>query len=514
MNREVLCRRNPFSQKSSTTKSNKMNHHGHSNNGRRTLESFFESSTREVLSARISWNSVLRRRQGGRLHCYGALRLVFFIVCLTILTTTTNGLEKASEDLYKLLGVSRKATTKEIKRAYRRKALESHPDKNTDVSKEEAAEAFQKVVHAFEVLSDENTRRIYDRTGKTNGATSTNSGGGGGYGFSGGFQFTWTYSSHGGGRRYQQQYRRPKLKDRFDVQEAQSRVLHVVSLEQLKTIILDDDNTQEDVLERNLLICFTTPKLEEHVNDEMVYPYPFAAKSAQGIWWEDLLQTSMVRYHRENELTRFFDIPHGDTLEKPVFLFGKRGDPFVASSFNRLETNDRKEFEDWMWTQIKVEVVFVNKHPHPVEIYWLHGNTGRQPIILQPDERHYHFTHLSHEFWVRDARTDTRKDSPGRWKLADNTCLTKWKILNDEQQQELIVHPKVCYDLSGHCGFWHSRGECHKNPNFMAEVCQLTCKLCSEEDNEKLLKEETTGSEESDQHQQQREENDKGKDEL
>jgi hypothetical protein len=38
--------------------------------------------------------------------------------------------------------------------------------------------------------------------------------------------------------------------------------------------------------------------------DKMVYPWPFAAMSAQGIWWEDLLQTTVVRYHKSNDLTK------------------------------------------------------------------------------------------------------------------------------------------------------------------------------------------------------------------
>ena len=49
-----------------------------------------------------------------------------------------------------------------------------------------------------------------------------------------------------------------------------------------------------------------------------------------------------------------------------------------------------------------------------------------------------------------------------------------------------MIEPKVCFDLSGHCGFWNSRRECEKNPRFMGEVCRKTCELCTEADDEKL----------------------------
>ena len=62
---------------------------------------------------------------------------------------------EAEEDLYKILGLQKNASTKEIKSAYRRKAMDTHPDKRgKDVSAEEAAEAFRRVVHAFEVPAE------------------------------------------------------------------------------------------------------------------------------------------------------------------------------------------------------------------------------------------------------------------------------------------------------------------------------------------------------------------------
>lgn len=69
----------------------------------------------------------------------------------------------AKRDYYEVLGVSKSADAKELKKAYRKIAMKYHPDKNPD--NKEAEEKFKEAAEAYEVLSDADKKARYDRFG-------------------------------------------------------------------------------------------------------------------------------------------------------------------------------------------------------------------------------------------------------------------------------------------------------------------------------------------------------------
>src|SRR5277367_5054423 len=67
-------------------------------------------------------------------------------------------------DFYDVLGVARDASAEQIKSAYRKAALQWHPDRNANKSPE-AEENFRQASEAYAVLSDPQKRSLYDRFG-------------------------------------------------------------------------------------------------------------------------------------------------------------------------------------------------------------------------------------------------------------------------------------------------------------------------------------------------------------
>ena len=69
----------------------------------------------------------------------------------------------AQRDYYEVLGVSRTATSEELKKAYKKLAAKFHPDRNP--GDDEAVQKFKEASEAFDVLNDPDKRARYDRFG-------------------------------------------------------------------------------------------------------------------------------------------------------------------------------------------------------------------------------------------------------------------------------------------------------------------------------------------------------------
>lgn len=94
-------------------------------------------------------------------------------------------------DYYEVLGVSKSASTEEFKRAYRKLALEWHPDRNKAAG---ANEKFKEINEAYAILSDPKKKETYDQFGHAAFSREAGSGFAGQQG-----PFTYTYSTGGGG---------------------------------------------------------------------------------------------------------------------------------------------------------------------------------------------------------------------------------------------------------------------------------------------------------------------------
>lgn len=90
----------------------------------------------------------------------------------------------SKRDLYEVLGVPRGASKEEIKKAYRKLAMQHHPDKNEGNKESEAM--FKEASHAADILLDDQKRKVYDHTGN-DGSQGGGAGGFQGGGFSGDF---------------------------------------------------------------------------------------------------------------------------------------------------------------------------------------------------------------------------------------------------------------------------------------------------------------------------------------
>ncbi|MBG2876785.1 molecular chaperone DnaJ [Proteus alimentorum] len=145
----------------------------------------------------------------------------------------------AKRDFYEVLGLSKTADEKEIKRAYKRLAMKYHPDRNQGDKESEAK--FKEIKEAYEILSDAQKRAAYDQYGHA-AFEQGGFGGQGGGGFGGGADFGDIFGDvfgdiFGGGRRQQRAARGSDLQYNMDLtlEEAVRGVAKEIRIPTLET---------------------------------------------------------------------------------------------------------------------------------------------------------------------------------------------------------------------------------------------------------------------------------------
>jgi len=431
-----------------------------------------------------------------------------------------------SKTYYELLGLTKGASTGEIKRKFRKLALKLHPDKvdcsneQKQACQERAAESFAEVRHAYEVLTNPQKRNNYDKYGSEDTPKRH-------------FTFHDWFRSH---------HRRLSRQQKF----CMSRVIEVDDLEHFRTLtlleypigeprdcfiptgydILVEEMTLDEaklkcteneackgitypkfnidpdgnfkiwlkskdkciyseetsfttwfrlegnmVAEKSLLIAFYDDSCEDILTYDIKFPWPFSGWSnyrrADGVWWENILLT-LKHDSLDSDLAQFFGVTHC-----PTFVFIRQYDPI--SKFTKKEARRNHDFDRWMWAQLKVKMKVVNRHPNPINIYWSHDQRIKMvKENLQPGEDFSEISSLSHEYHARDATFESKVYTPPSF-------MATYLITRMDDTQTWPVRGK-CFDFRGECVRWARLGECDNNAGYMRNYCRVSCGTCEKYD--------------------------------
>lgn len=109
--------------------------------------------------------SVALQAVGQKWQAFPPLRLWILFGWLPLFSAPLS-VAAAEKSLYDILGIDRGASEQEIKKAYKRSAVKSHPDKAPEGEREVYEERFKKISRAYEILSDPQKRHVYDQHGE------------------------------------------------------------------------------------------------------------------------------------------------------------------------------------------------------------------------------------------------------------------------------------------------------------------------------------------------------------
>jgi hypothetical protein len=341
------------------------------------------------------------------------------------------------KDLYALLGVQKSSTLSEIKKAYRHQAKLTHPDKNPNRNLEEISSQFLEISEAYEILSDDSSRRRYDQTGKTPKE----------------IQDERERQRNPRWRHWKDPSResdsssRPQRVNRLyyqlqrEVKVCQQLVLSINGYSHLMNLVRDESETDSEserlrptsLLERYILIAIYNSSVlsscSQRLLYEVMYPWPFSGftrTTDQTMHWDEILLTLQLDIDQqstrgegegegeqtEDEIKKFlshFQVTLREVNENcPLILFLPRHQTteLLLYSVWKPSSGDQEqvmEFHEWVWGMLKMRVKIVNKTPWVVHHWWLHGTRGKKLDDIAVGQTYELQTFISHTFIYRSS---------------------------------------------------------------------------------------------------------------
>jgi curved DNA-binding protein CbpA len=414
------------------------------------------------------------------LTCTTRRLLAFILVAFSLVNTNNasfrmnNAQPQPPQDPYKVLGVAPTASIEEIKAAYRIKAKDTHPDKNLDLDPDAASDNFRSVVEAHDTLTNPQKRRLYDINRKR-------------YATQASQQKQQAAQKKAQRERHEKQRKKEML---VKARNVQRHVTRVTSLDELKLLVLDRN---EQRLQKHLFMVFVAnKKIEKMVDDDLLFPYPFAGKSENNnVRWQDVLQSVKVRYNNASDLTQFFKVPSNQFAKnenKPFIVFGKKGDrldqfKIFHPSKNNKYGDPRLFLQHWVADFLKARVEFVNQHHSSVNIFIIANGNKQLLRTLRPGYVLTLNLKVTDQVFAVDERVGTYPGGSGTGKAypPESVMLGNWTISSDFGP--ILIQTKKCFDMSEFCPDWlagFGQQKCDRDPEFMHNICPVTCRVCSE----------------------------------
>ncbi|CAJ1953900.1 unnamed protein product [Cylindrotheca closterium] len=390
------------------------------------------------------------------------------------------------DDPYGALGVGRYASNDEIKAAYRAKAKEWHPDKNPK-DPELSAQKFREIASAYEILSDPIRKRQYDDQ----------------------LRRKERFREQQGQQKRHQQERERRTRMQREREAASKRdaflpearklqkekVIRISTTDDLEQIAFEN---HERTFKTNLLLVFVAnKKVEKFVDDQLLFPYISNIEGIKGD--EDFFLPIKVRYNRDTDLTRLFQVPHYAQRSGNAFIvLGKKGqNPFQKlSSYTAAPGGDaHAQFEDWVTKQLSIEVVVLNHHHSNVIVFQKtrlasSKESMEQRFIVKPLRGQRLNLRLGDTILAMDSNVDRW---PGHQPNLDMTKILlsqekvmlgqwrPWRHDDDGHPIKIHIHSKRCVDWSIFCWDWMRRQTtkpCGDQPEFLHSMCAKSCGVC------------------------------------